>query len=323
MRLPRSKPFGSSRPKPSDHLRLATSPTISSPNFPSTSRSDGRRAVSIGDTANFGFFDKFTLSAWIRTDETSGTIVSRMTDVPEGDGYQLALAGGKLQLNLVKRWLDDATRVETVEPLAPGPWHHVAATYDGSREASGIKLYVDGVPQKLNVLLDELNQTFAVKQPLRIGGGGGPGGLFRGQIDDVRIYRHDLSPEDIAVLATRRSIRDILAWPRDRRLPAERAKLRACFLAKGASPEVAATRSSLHRRCQPRTAGVLAKACPTTMVMEEMPEPRPTHVLIRGQYDQPANASRRACSKHSRHGRMARRSIDWDWRSGSSIRPIR
>ena len=26
---------------------------------------------------------------------------------------------------------------------------------------------------------------------------------------------------------------------------------------------------------------------PTTMVMEEMPTPRETHVLIRGQYDQP------------------------------------
>ncbi len=246
---------------------------------------DGRQSASIGDTANFGFFDKFTLSAWIRTDEASGTIISRMTDVAEGDGYQLALARGKLQLNLVKRWLDDSTRVETAEPLTPGPWHHVAATYDGSREASGIKLYVDGVPQKLNVLLDELNQTFAVKQPLRIGGGGGPGGLFRGQIDGVRIYRYDLAPNDIAVLATRRSIRDILAWPRDRRLPAEQAKLRACFLAKGASPEIVAARNAFLSAS--RELRAYRESLPTTMVMEEMPELRPTHVLTRGQYDQP------------------------------------
>ena len=44
------------------------------------------------------------------------------------------------------------------------------------------------------------------------------GGLFRGQIDGVRIYRYDLAPNDIAVLATRRPIRDILAWPRDRQI---------------------------------------------------------------------------------------------------------
>ena len=48
----------------------------------------------------------------------------RMTDVHEGDGYQLAIVDGKLQLNLVKRWLDDALRVETAaaaraRPLAP------------------------------------------------------------------------------------------------------------------------------------------------------------------------------------------------------------
>jgi hypothetical protein len=246
---------------------------------------DGRQAASIGDTANFGFFDKFTLSAWIRTDEASGTIISRMTDVPEGDGYQFTLADGKLQLNLVKRWLDDSTRVETAESLAPGPWHHVAATYDGSREASGIKLYVDGVPQKLKVLLDELNQTFSVKQPLRIGGGGGLKSLFRGQIDGVRIYRYDLPPEDIAVLSTRRSIRDILAWPRDRRLPAEQAKLRACFLAKGASPEIVAAKVSL--RTASRELRAYYESLPTTMVMEEIPAPRQTHVLVRGQYDQP------------------------------------
>jgi hypothetical protein len=29
------------------------------------------------------------------------------------------------------------------------------------------------------------------------------------------------------------------------------------------------------------------KTLPTVMVMEEMEEPRPTHVLVRGQYDQP------------------------------------
>ena len=41
----------------------------------------------------------------------------------EGEGYGLYLKDGKLQVNLVKRWLDDALRVETeerdrAEPLA-------------------------------------------------------------------------------------------------------------------------------------------------------------------------------------------------------------
>ena len=36
-----------------------------------------------------------------------------MTDQADADGYSVQLAGGKLQVNLVKRWLDDALRVET------------------------------------------------------------------------------------------------------------------------------------------------------------------------------------------------------------------
>src|SRR5439155_15094253 len=122
-----------------------------------------------------------------------------------------AIVRGKLQLNLVKRWLDDALRVETAEPTAAGEWHHIAATYDGSRIAEGVKLYVDGQPQKLTVLLDELNQSFATKEPLRIGGGGGPDARFRGLIDEVRVYSSAVSPEEAKILATPQSLADILA----------------------------------------------------------------------------------------------------------------
>ena len=50
-----------------------------------------------------------------------GAIVSRMTDEPRADGYGVQLDDGKVQVNLVKRWLDDALRVETERPLRRGP----------------------------------------------------------------------------------------------------------------------------------------------------------------------------------------------------------
>ena len=87
---------------------------------------------------------------------------------------------GKVQVNLVKRWLDDSFRVETDGPLPAAGWHHVMATYDGSRLAAGVKIYVDGQPQTIKVLLDELNQSFKTAEPLRIGGGGDPMRASRG-----------------------------------------------------------------------------------------------------------------------------------------------
>ena len=133
---------------------------------------DGASIIDAGDVGNFGFFDRFTISAWIFPRGDSGTIVARMSDVDTSEGYSLELAGGKLQANLSKRWLDDSPRVETEEPLDENRWQHVAMTYDGSRRATGVHVYVDGQPRKLKVLLDGLNQSFASKEPLRIGGGG-------------------------------------------------------------------------------------------------------------------------------------------------------
>ena len=63
-------------------------------------------------------------------------------------------------------------------------WSHVAFTYDGSRLASGIHLYLNGKPAPVKVNLDYLNQPFDVKEPLRIGAGFGPANRFKGRIAD-------------------------------------------------------------------------------------------------------------------------------------------
>jgi mono/diheme cytochrome c family protein len=247
---------------------------------------DGKCCLEAGDLASFGFLDKFTLSAWVLVPAGGGggTVVSRMTDAAEGDGYQLVIAGGKVQLNLVKRWLDDAIRVETAEPIEPGKWHHVAASYDGSREADGIRLYVDGQPQQAEVLLDELNQTFTTKEPLRIGGGGGPAMRFRGQIDEVRIHGYELTPLDMLVIATATPVSEILATPPERRTSGERAKLRTYFLAEHAPADIRLAHRQLHAAA--RKSRAFWESLPTTMVMDDL-APRPAHILIRGQYDQP------------------------------------
>ena len=61
-------------------------------------------------------------------------------------------------------------------------------------------------------------------------------------------------------------------------------KLRDCFLATDAPDSV----RELHARIRSSRTAIdeLAESIPTTMVMEELPAPRATHVLFRGQYDQ-------------------------------------
>ena len=245
---------------------------------------DGRRRFAVGDIANIGFYEPFSMSVWIRAEAESGTILSRMSDDPNSDGYNMCLENGKLQLNLIKRWLDDALRVETADAVPLGRWVHVAVSYDGSRFADGVRFFVNGQPAAKRVVLDELNQAFASKDIFRLGFGGltPP---FRGAIDDVRLFDTSLTDDEVAMLSVPESVTELIATPTAARSPAQSLKLRTAFLAKHAPDDIRTTHRQLTLLRREREQ--LSEMFPTTMVMQDLPESRPAHVLIRGAYDRP------------------------------------
>ena len=245
---------------------------------------DGQRRFAVGDVANIGFFEPFSMSVWIRADAASGTILSRMSDDPNSDGYNLCLDNGKLQLNLIKRWLDDAMRVETADAIPLGQWVHVGVSYDGSRFADGVKFFVNGQLVKPRVVLDELNQAFATKDVFRIGFGGltPP---FRGTIDDVRLFDVRLTDREVAILSVPETLSQIAAIAEKDRTAAQANKLREGFLTEHAPADI----REAHRRSAELKleAERLTESFPTTMVMSDSPKTRATNVLIRGAYDRP------------------------------------
>ena len=244
---------------------------------------DGQSYLDAGDVAPLGYYDQFTLAAWVKPTAANGAIISRASDKEEESGYGVYLREGKIQVNFVLRWLDDCLRVESQEALPLGKWSHVAVTYDGSREAKGIRVYVNGKPVKLTYLVDDLNQDFATKDPLRIGAGNGL--RFEGAIADARVYQDALTPEEASVLGTARSVSEILTG--STRTPAEMRKVEWSFLAVHAPPSLTAawnqywsTRDELR---------AYSGTLPTVMIMQERPDVRLAHVLRRGAYDQPGD----------------------------------
>src|SRR5262249_3700706 len=123
------------------------------------------------------------------------------------------------------------------------------------------------------------------REPLRIGAGGGPDNLFHGRIDEVRIYNRALSPAEAGILADLTPVTAIAAIPDDRRTTAQADKIRAYILAHALPDHLAQARTRLTNAQAKRDA--FYQSLPTVMVMEEMPAPRETHVLIRGMYDKP------------------------------------
>lgn len=245
---------------------------------------DGASHVDGGQVGEFDYLNKFTLSAWIHPASETGTVLARMADAFDAPGYSLTLQDGKLQINLINRWLDDAVRVETETPLALDRWQHVAVTYDATRVASGVRLFVDGHEQQNNVLLDALNQTFKSPEPLHIGGGG-VGAPFKGRIDDVHVYDRGLSAEEIALLAAGEPLEKVLAIGPQDRSPRQTANLRAYYLDRHAPRHI---REASARIVELRNEKIaFEENLPTVMVMRERPEPRDAFLLGRGQYDQP------------------------------------
>jgi len=250
----------------------------------------GKQALSLGDKAEFGFYDKFTLAARISAENPSGPIVTRAEPRAEGEGYGVYLKDGKVQVNLVKRWLDDSIRIETKDPIALREWHHIVVSYDGSRVATGVRIYIDGVRQPTTIIVDAINQDFKTKEPLRVGGGGSDT-PFEGQIQHVRVYSRALSEGEAAIISLSKSLGEIASIPDAKRTTAERDKLRQAFLETDAPVNIRDAWKAEKAARQAREAFI--ETVPTVMVMEELPKPKDTFLLVRGSYDRPGERVQR------------------------------
>lgn len=248
---------------------------------------DGKTFVLGGDVGTFDSDEKFSLAAWIWPTSTSPTtVLSKMDEANAHRGYDVILEGAKVASHFVHHWPDKAFKVVTKEPLSLNEWHHVAITYDGSRRATGVKVYVDGQPRELDVTTNNsLDGTLKTDKPFHIGQRHASAS-FQGRIDDVQIYSVPLTAPEAASLATGQTLgglKDILAIAAKDRSDAQTALLRQFYL-----DRVDAESRSLKSQMAdlPRLLAELDKAIPVTMVMQEQMPRRQMFLLRRGQYDQ-------------------------------------
>ncbi len=148
--------------------------------------------------------EQITLSLWIKPDDISGTwreIYRSQADVGSQAPHHLfSLGEGNLYFGLS---LGGGTAAENYRELsAPldhrltdGQWHLITATYDGSVK----KIYVDGVEKAWEPATGVLATTLS--PTIYLGATAGNRNFFQGGIDDVRVYRRALSPEEIRALA--------------------------------------------------------------------------------------------------------------------------
>jgi len=94
----------------------------------------------------------------------------------------------------------DLIRVRVSNILTSNTWTHVVATYDGSGQASGVKIYINGVEKPTLIFNDNLSSSILNNIPLRLGAfvDGGAINTMNGQLDQVEIFGKELTASEVS-----------------------------------------------------------------------------------------------------------------------------
>ncbi|MHA2005152.1 MAG: LamG-like jellyroll fold domain-containing protein, partial [Candidatus Thorarchaeota archaeon] len=145
---------------------------------------DCGNATSLDITGN-----QITLQLWMQYPSATHPSMGPFNHKGWYNGYRLIMSSNSqnMRVNLGPKPTGGTYDLSTSQAIAPNQWHHVVATYDGSR----VKLYVDGIQDSATMEMTT-NILSALPEPFRIGHGDHPEGVpwtypWLGQIDEVRV----------------------------------------------------------------------------------------------------------------------------------------
>ena len=226
----------------------------------------------------------WTLSLWVRPTNPVVCLLAKIE--PEGDrtGVEVLWAKGQIQVHLVDRWVASALEVQTRESVRRGDWTHVVVTYDASRRAAGLRIYADGREAPLQVVRDNLQGPAANRLPLRLGRRDNALGYY-GHLDQFRLLGRVIPPAEVRTWYWGERLARPLAAAPESRDARSREWLTECFVEREGGAELRAAHAAAAKARA--TEEEFRAQLPKALVMQESAQPRPTRVLLRGQYDAP------------------------------------
>lgn len=261
--------------------------TTNSDDLPTKSvQFDGEARLEFGDLVDPQADQPFTLSVWVKRNR-DGAICSKMDGNNDYRGCDVLVQGdGKVAIHLISKWPSNAIKVVTERSLPENQWTALALSYDGSSKATGLSVYFQGHQQPINIETDKLSGQIDTEQPFQIGARD-VSKSFEGSLAVMRIYGRVLTADELT--STVQADISQFAKHREQELTDPQRK-RIVTLASDvlSGNPFDAMREARKQRDQNSTAlQDLKQEVPTTMIMEELPEPRDTYVLKRGEYDKP------------------------------------
>ncbi len=198
---------GSDGSSTKDYSDSANNGTVNGATWDSTGGFDGKGAydfstsyIDVGDPASLNNFDEITISVWVKPDTAINwiDILSKETGDYNTAGYGIRQSG----INTVAFAIRTGSKQEIISGTAYdlGSWNHIVGTYDGST----MTLYKNGVSIGTRSTSGSITNS---ANNLNIGRRvSGSDRYFDGSIDDIQIFKHSLSPEQIQAIYQNRTI---------------------------------------------------------------------------------------------------------------------
>ena len=248
----------------------------------------GNSPVFADAAGDFDAAKPYSAAAWVQVPNRgqTGAILSKMDEKDNYRGWDLWLENDRFAAHLIGQWPADAIKITTKATFNPNDWHHVAVTWDGSRKAGGLKLYVNGDPQPVDVTAQAPDAvptaTSKTKAPFVIGRRTPASPLRAVGLSDLRLYDRALAANEVGELAAVGRVQKVLGKAADKRQPKEVDDLFNWWLStkdtmsKELNAELQAVRQE--------EVGFKARGT-TAPVSNEKPTPPEAFVLKRGDYD--------------------------------------
>ena len=251
---------------------------------------DDAIGLSVG---NYSRNTPFTVSLWLNTPEIKERAVvfhrSRAWTDSASRGYQMLIEDGRISVSLIHFWPGNAIRVRTKDILPPGQWHHLSMVYDGSSQANGLKIYLNGKPANIEVVRDNLykNITGSGGDNIAIGQRFRDKGFKQGMVDEFKVFNRQLSDLELKHLFDTKTLQTTLGTVTAELNAEQKQHLKQYYLYlfdEAYRQQMAVVKSARDQRSK------LIDGAQEIMVMEEMAKRRTTYLLNRGAYDQPDEA---------------------------------
>jgi hypothetical protein len=247
-------------------------------------KSSSKTTPELAEAGDFEQDKAFSYAVWVRlSDGRDGSAFARMDDKNDFRGWDLWFENGKPGTHIVNKWPENALKVVANQPLEPNRWSHVCVTYDGSKKAAGVRIYVDGRKQEVGVQADKLNGTIKTEVPFKLGQRRTTSPLERAGLQDLRLYNRALDESEIKALGSGARLQWLLAKSPEHRTEQERDDLFKGWLNLVDKPyqmALSAVAQIDKQEAEIKTRGAI------THVMQEKPEPPFAYVLFRGEYTQ-------------------------------------